>query len=123
MQHPHPSGTAATPANSTLARLQQLIVFASVTLVAGWIAWSWQRPGWVVAAGGALLLFGYAINFDVRDLDAAVVDDDDAVRAGGGRRVVLALAGIPVIFTVIDETQGGSLRCIVLSARRKTRKS
>ncbi|MFC3686247.1 esterase/lipase family protein [Hydrogenophaga luteola] len=41
--------------------MQQLIVFATVGLVAGWVAWSWGRPGWVVAAGGALLLFGYAL--------------------------------------------------------------
>ncbi|WP_382178798.1 esterase/lipase family protein [Hydrogenophaga luteola] len=61
MQHPHPSGMAATTSSSILARLQQLIVFATVGLVAGWVAWSWGRPGWVVAAGGALLLFGYAL--------------------------------------------------------------
>lgn len=52
---------AATTSSSILARLQQLIVFATVGLVAGWVAWSWGRPGWVVAAGGALLLFGYAL--------------------------------------------------------------
>lgn len=52
---------AATTASSILARLQQLIVFATVGLVAGWVAWSWGRAGWVVAAGGALLLFGYAL--------------------------------------------------------------
>lgn len=52
---------AATTASSILARLQQLIVFATVGLVASWVAWTWGRPGWVVAAGGALLLFGYAL--------------------------------------------------------------
>jgi triacylglycerol lipase len=61
MQHPHPSGVTTPSSTSSLARLQQLIALVTMGLLAGWVVWSWGRPTWMVAAGGALLLFGYAL--------------------------------------------------------------
>lgn len=77
MQHPHPPDMAATSANSTLARLQQFIVLSTVGLAAAWTAWSWGRPGWTVAAGVALLLFGYALILGVEFFAVAYVNRGD----------------------------------------------
>lgn len=88
MQHRHPSGTAATPANSTLARLQQLIVFVTVGLLIGWMTWSWGRPAWVVVGGGALLLFGYALVLGLEFFAVAHVNRrDPAPKATAGALV------------------------------------
>ena len=90
MQHPHPSGMAATPSSSTLARLQQLIVFATVGLVAGWMAWSWGRPGWAVAVGGVLLLFGYALVLGLEFFAVAHVNRHDPAPQATARTLVKA---------------------------------
>lgn len=61
MQHPNPSDTFRRTATSALARLQQLIVLVTVGLLVVWLVWSAGRPAWVVVAGAALLLSGYAL--------------------------------------------------------------
>ncbi|OPF62677.1 hypothetical protein BC358_13110 [Hydrogenophaga sp. H7] len=81
---------AATPSSSTLARLQQLIVFATVGLVAGWMAWSWGRPGWAVAVGGVLLLFGYALVLGLEFFAVAHVNRHDPAPQATARTLVKA---------------------------------
>ena len=59
---PHlPAIPAPTHRASRLARLQQCTVVLTAILVAVWLAWFWNGPGAVAAAGVLLLVFGYAL--------------------------------------------------------------
>jgi hypothetical protein len=48
------------PAHSSLARLQQAIVVALLAIIAGWIAWQWDRSPAVGGAGAVLVAFAYS---------------------------------------------------------------
>jgi triacylglycerol lipase len=64
---------------SALARLQQGIAWTTLLTLGLWVVWSWGRSGWVVAAGGALLVFGYALVLGIEFVAVARVNRRDPV--------------------------------------------
>lgn len=60
------------------------MLVVTVSLLA-WIGWSWGRPGWVVAAGAVVCLFGYALVLGLEFFAVAWVNRrDPAPRASPG---------------------------------------
>jgi len=104
---------ATKPASSTLARLQQFIVFATAGLVVVWMAWSWGRPVWVVAAGGALLLFGYALVLGLEFFAVAHVNrHDPSPKATAGSLVKAWWHEVRVAPLVFSWRQPFQWRCL-----------
>jgi triacylglycerol lipase len=78
MPHTQVTGSAKVHGRSALARLQQFIAVSGLLLVVFWVVWSWDRPGWVVAAGALLLLAGYALVLGLEFFAVARVNRNDA---------------------------------------------
>ncbi|UJW80984.1 esterase/lipase family protein [Hydrogenophaga sp. SL48] len=90
MTLPLPAIPAPTHRASRLARLQQCTVVLTAILVAVWLAWFWNGPGAVAAAGVLLLVFGYALVLALEFVAVHRVNRGDAVAAAG--RLTLAQA-------------------------------
>jgi pimeloyl-ACP methyl ester carboxylesterase len=90
MTLPLPAIPAPAHRASRLARLQQCTVVLTAILVAVWLAWFWNGPGAVAAAGVLLLVFGYALVLALEFVAVHRVNRGDAVAAAG--RLTLAQA-------------------------------
>ena len=89
---PHSSlfDRSTTHSTSRLARLQQGIAAGAVLLLGVWVGFSWERPWWVVAAGAALILFGYAWVLAIEFLAVAWVNRRDPAPQAGFFRLLRA---------------------------------
>jgi pimeloyl-ACP methyl ester carboxylesterase len=83
MMHPVDPAPAHVHLTSRLARLQQAIALGTALLLGLWAGLSWGRPAWVVGAGVALILLGYALVLGIEFVAVARVNrSDPAPRAG-----------------------------------------
>lgn len=71
-----------------MARLQQGIAAGAVLLLGAWVGFSWERPWWVVGAGAALILFGYAWVLAIEFLAVAWVNRRDPAPQAGFFRLL-----------------------------------
>jgi len=79
MISPLPSDLDASHRSSRLARLQQFTVLVTAAMVASWLALSWSGPVPLMAAGVALLVFGYALVLAVEFVAVYRVNRGDPV--------------------------------------------
>ena len=78
------------PAHSSLARLQQVIVFALLAASSGWIAWRWARSPLVAIGGALFIVFAYSLVLALEFILLKLVGGESATRGPTWREAIRA---------------------------------